>query len=108
MTIATIGMILVLDLLDILVRICYNVDKRDNNTSAGPTGDKNMQLNLTGGQIQKLMDNYNLNIDLVEGVVCASRKNGKILKAETIARMLGIKDVPSNWKEDKYGWVCGL
>ena len=64
--------------------------------------------NLTGQQIQWLIDRFNLSINLDDGVVVASRKDGRELKAETIAKMVGIKETPANWREAKVGEVRGL
>lgn len=64
--------------------------------------------NLTGQQIQDLHDRFNLRIDLDEGSIIASRKDGRELKAETVAKMVGIKSVPDNWHENKNGSVSGL
>lgn len=55
---------------------------------------------LTGGQLQRLIDRYNLAIDLEEGVVVASRKDGKPLEPATVAKMVGLSEVPANWKKD--------
>ena len=63
---------------------------------------------LTDAQIQKLADRYNLAIDLEEGVVIASRKDGKELKPETVAKMVGKATTPSNWIQDEFGRVKGL
>ena len=62
---------------------------------------------LTGPQLQILVDKYNLVLDLEDGVVFASRKNGRALKTETVAKMLGFKFTPVNWREED-GRVRGL
>jgi len=62
---------------------------------------------LTGAQIQKLIDRYDLNIDLEDGVIVASRSNGQNLKAETVAKMVGLKETPGNFREVN-GQVRGL
>jgi hypothetical protein len=67
-----------------------------------------MYQNLTSQQIQKLIDRFDLRVDLDEGNVVARRKNGRALKAETIAKMIGMKSVPENWHENKDGTVSGL
>lgn len=67
-----------------------------------------MYQNLTGQQIQSLIDRFNLSVNLDEGTVVASRKDGKELKAETVAKMVGMKSVPANWREAKDGSVRGL
>ena len=62
---------------------------------------------MTGHQMQILIDRYNLCLDLEEGVVVASRYDGKLLKAATVAKMLGMKEAPTNWKETA-GTVRGI
>lgn len=64
--------------------------------------------NLTGQQIQDLIDRFNLSVNLDDGVVVAHRKDGRELKAETVAKMVGLKEVPANWRETKDGEVRGL
>lgn len=64
--------------------------------------------NLTGAQIQHLIDRFGLSVNLDEGTVVASRKDGRELKAETVAKMVGLKEVPANWRETKDGEVRGL
>ena len=66
-----------------------------------------MEQHLTGAQLQYLQDRFGLVLDLEDGVAIASRKSGS-LKPETVAKMLGMKEVPSNWKQDEYGRVRGL
>jgi hypothetical protein len=67
-----------------------------------------MYQNLTSQQIQKLIDRFDLRVDLDEGTVVARRKNGRKLSAETVAKMIGMKSVPENWHENKDGTVSGL
>lgn len=55
---------------------------------------------LTGAQLQHLSDRFNLALDLEEGTVVAGRKDGRQLKAETVAKMMGLKETPSNWTEE--------
>ena len=56
---------------------------------------------LTGAQLQHLIDRFNLALDLECGVAVASRKNGRTLKAETIAKMFGMTEIPRNWTESQ-------
>jgi hypothetical protein len=67
-----------------------------------------MYQNLTSQQIQKLIDRFDLRVDLDEGNVVARRKDGRKLSAETVAKMIGMKSVPENWHERKDGSVSGL
>jgi hypothetical protein len=62
---------------------------------------------LTGQQLQWLIDRFQLCIDLEDGTVVASRKDGRSLKAATVAKMVGLKEVPQNWTESE-GAVRGL
>ena len=63
---------------------------------------------LTGQQLQDLIDRFGLSVNLDEGIVEASRKNGQELKAETVAKMVGLKEVTENWRETKDGRVRGI
>lgn len=65
-----------------------------------------MKTRLTGAQLQRLIDRFQIVLDLEEGVVVASQKGGT-LKASTIAKMVGMKETPSNWVEEN-GRVRGL
>lgn len=62
---------------------------------------------LTGSQLQCLIDRFNLRLDLEDGVIVASRRDGKILKSETVAKMIGLMFTPDNWREED-GRVRGL
>lgn len=66
-----------------------------------------MIVALNGQQIQWLTDRFNLRIDLEDGTVVASRKDGRTLKAATIAKMVGLRSTPENWRESD-GQVRGL
>lgn len=67
----------------------------------------NLNVTLTGQQIQTLIDRFGLSVNLDDGVVVARRKDGKELKAETVAKMVGLTSVPQNWRESD-GEVRGL
>ena len=53
-------------------------------------------MKLTAQQLQELQNSYDLVLDLEDGRPSVSRKSGQ-LKPETVAKMLGIKQVPANW-----------
>jgi len=65
-----------------------------------------MGTRLTGSQLQWLIDKFHVALDLEEGVVFASKK-GQTLKASTVAKMVGLKETPTNWVEEN-GRVRGL
>jgi hypothetical protein len=67
-----------------------------------------MRVHLNEAQLQHLIDRYNLVLDLEDGSAIASRPDGRRLKASTVAKMVGLKDTPDNFKEDEYGRVRGL
>lgn len=62
---------------------------------------------LIGQQLQWLIDRFNLRVDLKDGVIVASRRDGATLKASTVAKMVGLKFTPDNWREEA-GRVRGL
>jgi hypothetical protein len=62
---------------------------------------------LKAHEIQWLVDKFNLNVDLEEGTVVASRKDGKPLKVETVRKMTGRDEAGMTWREDN-GRVKGL
>jgi hypothetical protein len=66
-----------------------------------------VNVNLTGSQIQWLIDKFEISVNLEEGIVVAENKNGNNLKASTIAKMVGLKETPPNWREEN-GKVRGL
>ena len=68
----------------------------------------NTSTRLTEQQLQHLIDRFDLALDLEDGVAVASRKNGRPLKAETVAKMFGMVEIPRNWREDEYGRVKNL
>ena len=51
---------------------------------------------LTGAQLQKLQDVYDIKIEMEDGTVIMSRKSGKGLKTTTLAKMLHIP-VQQHW-----------
>jgi hypothetical protein len=66
-----------------------------------------MNIHLTGPQMQHLIDRYNLDLNLEDGTAVARRKDGRDLKASTVAKMVGLKETPENWWE-KDGAVRNL
>lgn len=56
-------------------------------------------MKLTGAQLQRLMERYGLSVGLEDGTVTLERKDGKVLKASTVAKMVGLAEVPENWNE---------
>ena len=65
-----------------------------------------MKTRLTGAQLQWLIDKFGVELDLEDGIVYASQK-GRTLKASTVAKMVGLKETPTNWVEED-GRVRGL
>jgi hypothetical protein len=65
-----------------------------------------MNYSATGQQLQKLIERYNLQVDLEAGTVVISRRKGS-LRAEALCKMLGLKEVPENWVE-RDGAVRGV
>jgi hypothetical protein len=62
---------------------------------------------LKAHEIQWLVEKFNLNVDLEEGTVVASRKDGKPLHVETVRKMTGREEKGFTWREVD-GKVRGL
>ena len=58
-------------------------------------------------EINWLVNKFNLNVDLEDGSVVASRKDGKPLKVETVRKMTGREEAGFTWREVD-GKVKGL
>lgn len=52
---------------------------------------------LNGSQLQHLIDRYNLRVDTDESGEFLSRADGRMLKVETVEKMLGLSN--TNWEQ---------
>ena len=58
-------------------------------------------------EIDWLQNRFNLEINLENGTVVARRKDGKLLKKETVRKMVGREECGLYWREEN-GAVKGL
>ena len=54
---------------------------------------------LNGSQLQHLQDRFQVVLDLEDGTAYGSREHGT-LTPETVAKMVGMKEIPANWSQD--------